>query len=52
MKRIFLLAVIGGLTLCGWAFAQQQEMLNHGNDVHMEKMQYASCQPSSSSGGQ
>lgn len=52
MKRLFLLAVIGGLTLGGWAFARQQELLNHSNNVHMEKMQDASCPPSSSPGGQ
>jgi len=52
MKRLFLLAVIGGFTLGGWAFARQQELLNHSNDVRMEKMQDASCPPSSSSGGQ
>jgi hypothetical protein len=52
MKRLFLLAVIGCLTLGGWAFARQQEMLNHSDDVRMEKMQNASCPPSSNPGGQ
>jgi len=52
MKRLFLLAVIGGLTLGGWAVAQQQELLDHASDVHLQKMQNASCPPSSSSGGQ
>jgi len=52
MKRLILLAVIGGLTLGGWAFARQQELINHPDDVRMEKMQNASCPPSSNPGGQ
>ena len=51
MKRIILLAVIGALTLGGWAWAREQEMLNHSVDVHMEEMQSASCPPSSNPSG-
>jgi hypothetical protein len=53
MKRIILLAVIGTLTLGGWASAQKQQLLNHLSDARMEPMQDASCSNSSnSSGGQ
>jgi hypothetical protein len=53
MKRIILLAVVGCLTLGGWAVAQQQELLNHPADVHMQKMDDNTCNGSSSnsSGG-
>jgi hypothetical protein len=52
MKRFILLAVAGCLTLGGWAVAQQQELLDHPADIHMQKMQDASCPPSSNPGGQ
>ena len=51
MKRIVLLAVMGCLTLGGWAWAQQQELLNHSEDIHMEQMQAGSCPPSSNPSG-
>jgi hypothetical protein len=51
MKRIILLAVAGCLTLGGWGWAQQQELLNHGEDIHLEQMQDASCGPSSNPSG-
>jgi len=51
MKRIILLAIIGCLTLGGWAWAQQQELLNHTSDIHMQKMDDASCDPSSNPSG-
>jgi hypothetical protein len=51
MKRIMMLAVIGTLTLVGWAWAREQEMLNHSADVQMEEMQNASCPPSSNPPG-
>jgi len=47
MKRIMLLAILGVLTLGGWAWSREQEMINHSMDVHMEEMQDASCPPSS-----
>ena len=51
MKQIILLTIIGTLTAGGWAWARQQEMLNHTDDVNMQAMQNASCDPSSSSSG-
>jgi len=52
MQRVILLAIAAGLLFAGWAVAQQQELLDHSTDIHMQKMQDASCPPSSSSGGQ
>jgi hypothetical protein len=52
MKRILILTVIGCLTLGGWAFAQQQELLDHASNVNMQNMDDGSCSSSSSSGGQ
>jgi hypothetical protein len=51
MKTIILLAVIGALTMGGWAWAREQQMLNHLSDVNMQKMDDASCSSSSSSSG-
>jgi hypothetical protein len=53
MKRIILLAVMGTLTLSGWASAQKQQLQNHLTEARMEPMEDASCSNSSnSSGGQ
>ncbi len=51
MIRITLLAVIATLVLSGWAWAREQEMLNHPHDVKMEEMQSTSCDPSSTPSG-
>ncbi len=51
MKQIILLAVIGAMTLGGWAWARQEEMLNHLADVNMQKMDDGPCSSSSSSSG-
>jgi len=51
MKRIILLAVIGCLTLGGWAVAQQQELLNHIDDARMMPLANDPCSSSSSSSG-
>jgi hypothetical protein len=51
MIRITLLIVIGALVLGGWAWAREQEMLNHSSDVQMQEMQDASCDPSSNPSG-
>jgi hypothetical protein len=52
MQRVILLTIAGCLLVIGWASAQQQEILDHPADIHMQKMQDASCPPSSGSGGQ
>jgi len=46
MIRITLLAFMGTLVLAGWAWAREQETLNHSTDVQMQEMQSASCDPS------
>ena len=51
MIRITLLAVIASLVLGGWAWAREQELLNHSSNVQMQEMQDASCDPSSSPSG-
>ena len=51
MIRITLLVVIATLVLGGWAWAREQEMLNHPKDVKMQEMEDPSCDPSSSSSG-
>ena len=51
MIRITLLIVCAALLLSGWAWARQQEMLNHPHDVQMQEMESASCDPSSSPSG-
>ena len=51
MIRSVLLVVIGTAVLGGWAWAREQEMLNHSGDVQMQEMQSASCGPSSGSSG-
>jgi hypothetical protein len=51
MIRITLLILIGALVLGGWAWAREQEMLNHNADVQMQEMQSASCNPSSDPSG-
>ena len=51
MHRIILLVVMAALMWGGWAWAREQQMLNHNADVHMQQMQDASCGPSSSSSG-
>jgi hypothetical protein len=51
MIRITLLVFIGALVLCGWAWAREQEMLNHNADVQLQEMQSASCNPSSDPSG-
>jgi len=51
MKRIILLAAIGALVLGGWASARQVELLSHAEDVKMQPMQNASCDPSAPPSG-
>jgi hypothetical protein len=51
MIRITLLMLIGALVLGGWAWAREQEMLNHSTDVQLQEMQSASCNPSSDPSG-
>jgi hypothetical protein len=51
MKRMFVLIIIGCLCLDGWAWAQQEETVNHSAEIHMEEMASASCPASSSSSG-
>jgi hypothetical protein len=51
MNRIILLVIIASATWIGWAWAREQEMLNHPADIHMEEMQDASCPPSSNPSG-
>jgi hypothetical protein len=51
MIRITLLIIVGALVASGWAWARQQEMLNHSADVQMQEMQSASCPPSSNPSG-
>jgi hypothetical protein len=51
MIRITLLVIFAALIVSGWAWAREQEMLNHTADVHMEAMQSASCPPSSNPSG-
>jgi len=51
MIRNTLLVIFAALILVGWAWAREQEMLNHSADVHMEEMQSASCPPSSNPPG-
>jgi hypothetical protein len=51
MIRITLLVIIGALVISGWAWAREQETLNHPRDVQMQQMEDASCDPSSSSSG-
>jgi hypothetical protein len=48
MKQIILLSIIGTLTAGGWAWARQQEMLDHPGQIRLQEMQDASCPPSSS----
>lgn len=52
MKKIILLVAWAALTLGGWSYAQKQELLTHAQDIEMQKLQNASCSPSSSPGGQ
>jgi len=51
MRRIVLLAIMGFITLGGWALAQQQELRDNLGDTHMQLMQDASCTPSSNPSG-
>jgi hypothetical protein len=51
MKQIILLVVVTSALWLGWAWAREQEMLNHSADVHMQEMQSAPCPPSSNPSG-
>jgi hypothetical protein len=51
MIRITLLVAIGVVVLSGWAWAREQEMLNHPADVQMQEMQKAYCDPSTTTSG-
>ena len=51
MIRITLLVLIGAVVLGEWAWAREQEMLNHSTDVQLQEMQSASCNPSSDPSG-
>ncbi len=51
MFRITLLVAIAALVLGGWAWAREQEILNHPRDAQMQEMQDASCDPSSDPSG-
>lgn len=48
MIRIVLLVLIAALVTSGWAWAREQEMLNHNAEVHLQEMENAYCTPSSS----
>jgi hypothetical protein len=53
MKTACLTIIIGLVILGGWAYASEQELANHLQDVqNMQVMDDASCPPSSGSGGQ
>ncbi len=51
MTRIILLTITAALIWTSWAFARQQELLNHGASIHMQEMEDASCDPSSGPSG-
>jgi hypothetical protein len=51
MQRIILLTLIGTLIAGAWAWAKEQQMLNHPADLQMQQMQDASCPPSSNPSG-
>lgn len=51
MIRIVLLVLAAALMWGGWAWAREQEMLNHGATVRLQEMQDASCDPSSNPSG-
>jgi len=50
MNRTTLLIIIGALVLGGWAWAREQEMLNHATNAKVQEMEDASCNPSSDQG--
>jgi hypothetical protein len=51
MIRTMLLVLIGALVAGGWAWAREQEMLNHNADVKIQLMESSSCDPSSNPSG-
>ena len=51
MIRITLLVVIGAVFCAGWAWAREQELLNHPASVQMQEFQAADCTPSSNPPG-
>ncbi len=50
MNRITLLIIIGTLVVGGWAWAREQELLNHAANARLQEMEDASCDPSSDNG--
>ncbi len=51
MIRAALLIVIGAILCVGWAWAREQETLNHPASVRMQEMEQAQCTPSSNPPG-
>ncbi len=51
MIRVTLLVVIGTMLWAGWAWAREQETLNHPASVRMQEMEVAQCTPSSNPPG-
>jgi hypothetical protein len=50
MRQLIWFVVATGLCVTGWAWAREQAMLKHSDDVKIEQMQEESCPPSTTSG--